>query len=235
MRVVRLASRILAVGKRTLMKMKGIAMMQAIKLTGLAVVSLLFVSPAFAGDANTTTGGWIEAFQANSGSGTQTNAETWHAIENALAGSGTQATAIEVDANTGSGSQDNSVTTQDEWEFIDHANSGTGGQVIDSLNSNSGDRISSDIVMVLGDVPVVANAALEGSISGNSVSVSGAGGSAGTGLAMTNGSGFRNLAGISAIALSSGHNSSQNVSVNVTAAVSAEQVVSAPAGESAAP
>ena len=210
-------------------------MMQAIKLTALATLSLLVASPAFAGDANTSTGGSIEAFQANSGSGTQTNASTWQAIDNALAGSGTQAVRTGADANTGSGSQDNSVTVQDFWEFIGNANSGTGGQVIDSLNSNPGDRTSSDIVMTLGDTPVVANAALGASISGNAVSVSGSGGSAGTALEMSDGSGFRNMAGVNAIALSSGHNSSQNVSVNVTAAVSAEQVVSAPAAGSSAP
>ena len=210
-------------------------MMQAIKLTALATLSLLVASPAFAGDANTSTGGSIEAFQANSGSGTQTNASTWQAIDNALADSGTQAVRTGADANTGSGSQDNSVTVQDFWEFIGNANSGTGGQVIDSLNSNPGDRTSSDIVMTLGDTPVVANAALGASISGNAVSVSGSGGSAGTALEMSDGSGFRNMAGVNAIALSSGHNSSQNVSVNVTAAVSAEQVVSAPAAGSSAP
>ena len=151
-------------------------MKQAIKRTGLVALSLLVVSPAFAGDTNTSTSGTVEAFQANSG---------------------------------------------------------IGGQVIDSLNSNAGNRASSDIVMTLGDTPVVANAALEASISENGISVSGANGSANTALYMTDGSGFRNMAGVNAIAMSSGHNSSQHVSVNVTAAVTTDQVVTAPAGSSA--
>ena len=74
--------------------------------------------------------------------------------------------------------------------------------------------------MMLGDDSVVANGALESSVSGNAVIVSGAGGSANSSLYITDGSGFRNMAGVNAIALSSGHNSSQNVNVNVTASVS---------------
>ncbi len=208
-------------------------MKQAIKRTGLVALSLLVVSPAFAGDRNTSTSGTVEAFQANSGSGTQTTANGWIAIENALAGSGTQAAYTEFDANTGSGTQDNSTTSQDAWENMGNANSGIGGQVIDSPNSNAGNRASSDIVMILGDTSVVANAALEASISENGISVSGANGSANTALYMTDGSGFRNMAGVNAIAMSSGHNSSQHVSVNVTAAVTTDQVVTAPAGSPA--
>ncbi|MGE4608883.1 MAG: hypothetical protein AAEJ52_19280, partial [Myxococcota bacterium] len=58
------------------------------------------------------------------------------------------------------------------------------------------------------------------SVSGNSVNVSGSDSSASSGLSISDGSGFSNMNGVNAIALSSGHNSSQNVSVNVTAEVS---------------
>ncbi len=195
-------------------------MMRTIKLVSLAALFLLFVSPAFAGDANSVATGSIEAFDANQGSGTQTNADLWEDMDNALAGSGAQAAYTEYDANTGSGFQDNSQTFQDGWTDMANANSGIGAQVIDSLNSNGGNRVSSDVVLILGDEAVVANAALEASISDNGVSVGGNGGSANSSLYITDGSGFRNMAGINAIAMSSGHNSSQNVSVNVTAAVS---------------
>ena len=195
-------------------------MMRTIKLTSVAALLFLIASPALAGDANTEAVGSIEAFDVNQGAGTQTNGDVWEEIDNALAGSGSQASDIGWDANTGSGSQDNSGTSQDNWEYMENANSGTGAQVIDSLNGNGGDRTSSDVILMLDDEAIVANASLEASISDNGVSVSGAGGSAGSSLFITNGSGFRNMAGVNAIALSSGHNSSQNVSVNVTASVS---------------
>ena len=195
-------------------------MMRTIKLMSVAALFLLIVSPAFAGDANTVATGTIEAFDVNQGAGTQTNGDFWDDMDNALTGSGAQATDTEHDANTGSGFQDNSYTSQDDWENMGNANSGIGAQVIDASNANGGDRTSSDIVLTLGDDSVVANAALEASISDNGISVSGAGGSANSNLHMTDDSGFRNMAGINAIALSSGHNSSQNVSVNVTASVS---------------
>jgi len=195
-------------------------MMRTIKLAGFAALFLMIVSPAFAGDANTVATGTIEAFDVNQGDGVQTNGDDWEMMDNALAGSGAQAIDTGDDANTGSGSQDNSYTSQEDWENMGNANSGTGAQVIDSTNSNGGDRNSSDIVITLGNDSVVATGTLEASVSGNSVSVSGSGGSASSSLLITDGSGFRNMAGINAIALSSGHNSSQNVNVNVTASVS---------------
>jgi len=195
-------------------------MMRIIMLAGLAALLLAIGSPAFAGDANTDASGIIEAFDVNQGDGEQTNGDDWETMDNALAGSGTQTIDTGEDANTGSGSQDNSTTSQNEWEDMGNANSGTGAQVIDSSNSNGGDRNSSDIVLTLGDNSVVANGALESSVSGNAVTVSGEGSTADSRLFITDGSGFRNMAGVNAIALSSGHNSSQNVSVNVTASVS---------------
>ena len=195
-------------------------MMRTINLAGFAALFLMIVSPAFAGDANTVASGTIEAYDVNQGDGVQTNGDDWETMDNALVGSGNQAAYTGLDANTGSGSQDNSGTSQDFWNDMGNANSGSGAQVIDSTNSNGGDRTSSDVVMMLGDDSVVANGALESSVSGNAVIVSGAGGSANSGLYITDGSGFRNMAGVNAIALSSGHNSSQNVNVNVTASVS---------------
>ena len=195
--------------------------MHTIQWAVLAAFSLGMVSPVLAGDANTSVGGSIEARDANQGAGTQTNADDWVEISNALAGPGAQAVYNEQNANTGSGSQDNSRTFQDAWHDIDNANVNSGAQVLDSTNSNGGNRTSSDIVLTLGENVVVANGALEASISGNSVSAPGAGGHANSGLSIGDGSGFRGFAGVSAIALSSGHNSSQNVSVNVTASVTA--------------
>ena len=163
----------------------------------------------------------IDADDVNSGAGTQTNADDWSEIENSLAGSGAQSIAAQGDANTGSGFQDNTLTKQDEWHDIPIANTSSGAQVLDSTNSNGANRTSNDVILTLGEAPTVATASLEASISGNSISASGAGGHASSGLSMQDGGGFHGFAGVSAIALSAGHNSSQNVSVNVTASVSA--------------
>ena len=101
-------------------------MMRTIKLVSLAALFLLFVSPAFAGDANSVATGVIEAYDANLGSGTQTNADLWEDMDNALAGSGAQSAYTAYDANTGSGFQDNSETSQDHWDDMGNANSGAG-------------------------------------------------------------------------------------------------------------
>lgn len=188
---------------------------------GFIALFFITVSPAFAGDANTLASGTIDAYDVNSGAGTQTNADDWSEIDNSLAGSGAQSIAAQGDANTGSGFQDNTLTRQDNWHDIPVANTSSGAQVLDSTNSNGGDRISDDVVLTLGETPTVANASLEASISGNAVSASGDEGHASSSLSMLDGSGFSSFAGVNAIALSSGHNSSQNVSVNVTASVSA--------------
>jgi hypothetical protein len=194
-------------------------MIRTLKLTGLAALSMLLASPGLAGDADTMAMGSIEALDANQGAGTQTNGDFWEDMNNALVGSGTQTASTDGDANTGSGSQDNSYASQDDWSDMYNANSGSGAQVLDSTNSNGGDRTSSDIVLNLGDGASVANSALEASITGNAVTVENGSGSAGSSLHIGDDSGFFNLAGVNAIALSSGHNSSQNISVNVTATI----------------
>ena len=192
-------------------------------ITQMALAALIFfaVSPALAGDTNTSASGMIDAFDVNSGAGTQTNADDWSEIDNSLAGSGAQSIAAQGDANTGSGFQDNTLTKQDEWHDIAMANTNSGAQVIDSTNSNGANRTSDDVVLTLGEASTVATASLEASISGNSISASGGGGHASSSLSMLDGGGFHGFAGVTAIALSAGHNSSQNVSVNVTASVSA--------------
>ena len=191
--------------------------MRTITLGAIAALSFMIAS---AGSAGADPVGPINALDVNQGSGLQTNADDWENMDAALAGDGNQAAAIVGEANTGSGSQDNSETSQNLWSNISNANAGSGTQLHKSSNSNGGDRTSNDIVMSLGDTAVVANGALEASVSGNSVNVSGSDTSASSGLSISDGSGFSNMNGVNAIALSSGHNSSQNVSVNVTAEVS---------------
>ncbi|MFP8881732.1 MAG: hypothetical protein VCE43_20850 [Myxococcota bacterium] len=196
--------------------------MRTITLGAIAALSLMIASAGLAGAANADTDatGPINALDVNQGSGTQVNADVWEDMDAALAGNGNQGVDIEGEANTGSGSQDNSETSQNLWSNISNANAGSGTQLHKSSNSNGGDRTSNDIVMSLGDTAVVANGALEASVSGNSVTVSGSDTSASSGLSISDGSGFSNMNGVNAIALSSGHNSSQNVNVNVTASVS---------------
>jgi hypothetical protein len=184
-----------------------------------AALSLLIVPAAFAGDANTDATGAIEALDANQGSGSQTNADNWESMDNVLAGGGSQSSFTGFDANTGSGSQDNSSASNDDWQDMINANAGSGAQVLDSQNSNGGDRDSNDIVMTLGNNAAVANGALESAVTGNAVTVSGTDTSATSTLEISDEAGFSNMAGVNAIALSSGANSSQNVSVNVTASV----------------
>ena len=189
----------------------------------LAALSLLVpVGIAFAGDANTNATGTINALDANQGSGTQTNADDWENMTNVLAGSGSQTSNTTGDANTGSGSQDNSDDTADNWMDIGNGNNGSGAQILGSRNSNGGDRVSSDIVMELGGGGSVANSALESTVSGNAVTVTAMHASANSALTMNGGSGFSQMYGVNAIALSTGANSSQNVNVNVTANVDAD-------------
>ena len=183
---------------------------------GAAATALaLFLVPAgtaFAGDT--------DAVDANHGNGSQHNADDWELVGNALAGSGNQSAMTDGPANSGSGEQDNSYVGADEWVDMFNANAGAGAQVIDSANSNGGDRVSNDVVIDLGDDAVLASAALQSQVSGNSVTVSGVNAEANSSVSITDGSGFSNMYGINAIALSSGANASQNVSVNVTAKVS---------------
>ena len=194
-------------------------MIRTIKLWGFVALAIALASPAFAGDADTLAVGAIDALDANQGTGVQVNADNWEDMPNALAGSGAQAAYNNEDANTGSGTQDNSTASQDYWTDMLNANAGSGAQVMDSSNSNGGDRVSNDIVLDLGDHASVANSALDSSITGNAVTAEN--GMAGSSMTISDGSGFFNMAGVNAIALSSGHNSSQNISVNVTASVGA--------------
>ena len=77
------------------------------------------------------------------------------------------------------------------------------------------------MVLDLGYAPQLATADLEAAVSGNSVSVGGDGGSASSNMGLHRGSDFNGLSGVSAVAIGAGSNASQSVSVNVTAAVSA--------------
>lgn len=191
---------------------------------GAATALVLFVVPtgmAFAGDSNTLASGFIDAMDANQGSGTQVNGDDWKEMFNALVGSGNQSADIYGPANTGSGEQDNSFVDGADWKEIVNANAGPGSQVLQGTNSNGGDRVSNDVVIDLGSNSAVANAALEAQVTGNAVVASGANAQANSSITMSGNSGFTNMYGVNAIAVSSGANSSQNVSVNVTARVNA--------------
>ena len=112
------------------------------KLTsGIATLALaLFLSPtgvALAGDENVEASGSIlMADDANQGRGVQVNADEWEDIPNGLAGSGAQNIDVSGFANTGSGTQDNTMSSQDDWEGIDNVNTDSGNQVISSPDSN---------------------------------------------------------------------------------------------------
>lgn len=195
-----------------------------------SLVLALFLTPAgvaLAGDANVTADAaangadGIFGLDANQGSGSQTNADDWYDLENALAGSGAQNTDTDGNANTGTGTQNNAFTTQQRWKDMDYANTGTGAQVLNSQNSNGGERVSDDVVIDMGDTTRLATADLEAAVSGNSVAVAGAHGGADAAMEMSGDSQFHGLAGVNAIALGSGGNASQNVSVNVSAAIDA--------------
>ena len=192
--------------------------------SGVATLVLaLFLPPAgiaLAGDENVTASSeFTFADDANQGRGTQTNADDWEDIPNALAGSGAQSIDAGGSSNTGTGTQDNTSSFQDEWYSIDNANSDSGAQVLRSDNSNGGDRISNDQVIGGGNGSMVATAALEASVSGNSVAVAGMDGTANSAISIAGDSEFRGLSGVSAIAIGSGDSASQNVGVNVTASV----------------
>jgi hypothetical protein len=91
-----------------------------------------------------------------------------------------------------------------------------------TTNSNGGERISDDIVMVFGNASSLGSSDLEAAVSGNSVAVAGDSGGADAQMSIYGDSRFSGLSGVSAIALGSGGNASQNVSVNVAADVRAE-------------
>ena len=190
------------------------------------LILALLLAPAgasLAGDANTTADAsgddGILALDANQGSGVQVNADDWYEMDNALAGDGTQAVYTDGAANTGTGTQDNSTNSQDSWVGMDSANSGSGAQVLDSSNSNGGDRNSNDSLLNAGSYASVGNSALEASVSGNAVETLAVAAEANSAMTLSGDSRFSGLAGVSAIALGSGGNASQNVGVNVTAQV----------------
>jgi len=142
------------------------------------------------------------------------------ASENALAGSGTQASLIAGSANTGSGSQENDANDSSEWSDILNANAGSGNQSNASTNSNGGDRVSDDVIIEMGGTAAITNSDLGASVSGNAVAV--AAGTAETTLSLSGeNSGFSGLYGVNAVAASAGSQASQNVSVNVGAEVTA--------------
>ena len=185
----------------------------------------LFLAPvgiALAGDENTTADasgaeGGIFALDANQGSGVQVNTDDWYDMENALSGDGAQNVYTEGAANTGTGTQDNSDATQESWNFIDNANVGRGAQVFRGSNSNGGDRDSQDTVFTSGSYASVGNSDLEAAVSGNAVDVSGEYGGADAAMTMSGDSRFSGLSGVSAVAMGSGSNANQSVSVNVMA------------------
>jgi hypothetical protein len=175
---------------------------------------------ALAGNENINARGDLNALDANQGKGVQVNADNWENMDNVLAGDGNQTQDTVNNANTGDGSQDNSTSSADGWSGLGNANNGSATQTVDSTNSNGGDRYSNDIVFTLGDDDSsVSSSALEASVSGNAISVAADFSQSDSEMSLGTGSGFRDLAGVSAVAMASGANSSQNVSVNVSAGI----------------
>jgi hypothetical protein len=175
---------------------------------------------ALAGNENINARGDLNALDANQGKGVQVNADNWENMDNVLAGDGNQTQDTVNNANTGDGSQDNSTSSADGWSNLGSANNGSARQTVDSTNSNGGDRYSNDIVLTLGDDDSsVSSSALEASVSGNALSVAADFSQSDSEMSLGTGSGFRDLAGVSAVAMASGANSSQNVSVNVSAGI----------------
>ena len=175
---------------------------------------------ALAGNENINARGDLNALDANQGKGVQVNADNWENMDNVLAGDGNQTQDTVNNANTGDGSQDNSTSSADGWSGLGNANNGSATQTVDSTNSNGGDRNSNDIVLTLGDDDSsVSSSALEASVSGNAISVAADFSQSDSEMSLGTGSGFRDLAGVSAVAMASGANSSQNVSVNVSAGI----------------
>ena len=173
---------------------------------------------ALAGNQNTNAPGDLSALDANQGTGVQVNADDWENMDNVLAGDGNQTQDTAKNANTGNGLQDNSTSSADRWENFENANNGSATQTVGSSTSNGGDRNSNDIVLTLGDDDSsVSSSALEATVSGNAVTVESDYSHADSEMSLGTGSGFRDLAGVSAVAMASGANASQNVSVNVTA------------------
>jgi hypothetical protein len=188
------------------------------------MISLSFIAggTSLAGNANTNSEGTINALDANRGTGVQVNADKWENMDNVLAGGGSQTQDTMRNANTGSGVQDNSISSASGWSGSpdgSSVNNGSGSQLGGSTNSNGGNRNSNDIVIGGGDETAVASAALEASVTGNAVSILELNATVDSSMRLDNMSGFKDLAGVSAIAMAAGSNASQNVSVQVTAEV----------------
>ena len=125
------------------------------------------------------------------------------------------ALAVTEDVNIGSGEQVNANDWQDMFDVNAGGNQLTGG----GINSNAGDRSSDDVVLNLGDLPLLASTALDVEVVGNEISVTGSGSSADSSLTFSDHSGFTNSYGVTAVAINSGANASQSVSVNVMSEV----------------
>lgn len=189
----------------------------------LSLIAMAGISQA--GDANTNSEGLLQALDANRGTGVQVNADTWENMDNVLAGSGNQTQDTLGSANTGSGSQDNSASSASGWDGVSgSANNGSGAQLGGSSNSNGGDRISNDILVGGGSDTAVASSALEASVTGNAVSISELNATIDSSMTLDEASGFRDMAGVSAVAMAAGSNASQNVSVQVSADVSGSNI-----------
>jgi len=188
------------------------------------MISLLLVSAGSsqAGNTNTNSEGVINALDANRGTGVQVNADKWENMDNVLAGDGSQTQDTMRNANTGSGTQDNSLSSASGWSGSSDGssvNNGSGSQLGGSTNSNGGNRNSNDIVIGGGDETAVASAALEASVTGNAVSILELNATVDSSMTLDNMSGFSDMAGVSAVAMAAGSNASQNVNVQVTADV----------------
>ena len=116
-----------------------------------------------------------------------------------------------LDVNVGSGAQ----TNANEWDNMFDVNAGGNQLTGGGVNSNGGDRTSDDVVLNLGDTPLLANAALDVEVSGNSIAVGGDDSSASSSLGISDNSGFTSNYGVTAVSLNSGSAASQSVSVNV--------------------
>ena len=123
--------------------------------------------------------------------------------------------ALTEDVNIGSGEQVNANDWEDMFDVNAGGNQLTGG----GINSNAGDRSSDDVVLNLGDLPLLASTALDVEVVGNEISVTGSGSSADSSLTFSDHSGFTNSYGVTAVAINSGAHASQSVSVNVMSEV----------------
>ncbi len=185
-------------------------------------LSLVAAGNSQAGNTNTNSEGVINALDANRGTGVQVNADKWENMDNVLAGDGSQTQDTMRNANTGSGTQDNSLSSASGWSGSSNGssvNNGSGSQLAGSTNSNGGNRNSNDIVIGGGDDTAVASAALEASVTGNAVSILELNATVDSSMTFDNMSGFKDMAGVSAVAMAAGSNASQNVNVQVTADV----------------